>query len=54
MRKSKREVRIYRLTLANGTTFEIVGKPKFWKSALMQIAPYGSDFSTATFECLNV
>jgi hypothetical protein len=43
----------YRLTLANGATFEITSKRplKFWKSDLMRRTPYGvTSFVGCRFE----
>ena len=40
----------YTLTLADGTTYQITGRrPRHWKSALMQLAPYGTDFYGCRF-----
>jgi hypothetical protein len=39
------------LTLANGETYTWTGRklPRHWKSVLMQLAPYGTDYSGATW-----
>ena len=41
----------YRMVLADGRRFEMTParRPKFWKSDVMRLAPYGSNFCGATF-----
>jgi hypothetical protein len=41
----------YTMTLASGHAFTITRRTplRFWKSALMQLAPYGTDFLGSTY-----
>lgn len=42
-----------RMTTRDGNVYEVEGKPRAWKSALMRRAPYGTDVTGARFEVVR-